>query len=234
MPNECPELSEEERAICDGAITIDECKLALDGMMNNKSPSVSGFSKEFYKLFWNELGGLVVGYINDAKTNNFFVTQRRDVLVLIPRKGDPKLIRNKRPICLLDIVYKIAAKALTNRLSKVINKLISRDQTGSIKGRYIGENLRIIADTIEYCDIDNLEGMLLALDFKNAYNTVEHRYLHAVLRRFKFGEDFIDWIKLFHRDTEIAVSNNGFISPWFKPTRGLQQGCPISGCCSFW
>ena len=148
---------------------------------------------------------------------------------MIPKKGDQKLLQNKRPICLLDVVYKIAAKVLANRMSKVIDKLVFRDQTGAIKGRYIGENLRTIADVINYGSEDDIEGILMALDFKNAYNTVEYSFLAAVLRRANFGPEFIQWITLLHTDMEVAVSNNGFTSSWLNVSRGLQQGSPTSG-----
>ena len=68
----------------------------------------------------------------------------------------------------------------------------------------------------------------MALDFKNAFNTVEHAFVYDVLGQFNFGEDFISWVKLLHNGTELAVINNGFTSPWFRPSRGLQQGCPVS------
>ena len=230
IPENCPRLSDVEKLSCEGPLTFDECKFALSSMMNNKSPSVSGFTKELFLFFWNEIGQFIVDYLNEAyETSHLFYTQRRGILTLIPKKGDQKLLRNKRPICLLDVVYKIAAKAIANRLSKVINQLVSRDQTGAIKGRYIGENLRSVADIIAYCEEDQLDGILMALDFKNAYNTVEYSFLYATLRKFNFGEEFIRWIEMLHTDMEIAVSNNGFTSNWIKPSRGLQQGSPSSG-----
>ena len=68
----------------------------------------------------------------------------------------------------------------------------------------------------------------MALDFENAFNTVEHRFIYDTLKSFNFGPEFIKWIQVLHKDTELAVINNGFTSDWFTPTRGLQQGCPAS------
>ena len=125
----------------------------------------------------------MVDYINESRAKGvFFVTQRRGVLTILPKKGDQKLIRNKRAICLLDVIYKIVAEVIANRLMSVIHTLVATDQTGSIRGRYIGTNLRTIADVIHYCDTDKLEGILMALDFKNAFSTVEHGFLYEVLR----------------------------------------------------
>ena len=49
-------------------------------MMNDKAPSVSGYSKEFL-YFWPEMGDLVISYANQAKEKGeFFITQRRGVV----------------------------------------------------------------------------------------------------------------------------------------------------------
>ena len=224
-----PRLDEADRELCDAPLTSEECKKALDGMMNNKAPSISGFPKEFFHFFWTELETMVLNVIQQAKDRGkFFITQRRGVLTLIPKKGDQKLISNKRAICLLDIVYKITAKVMANRLMNVLHKLIATDQTGSIRGRYIGTNLRTVDDVIRYSEIEKSSGILMALDFQNAFNTVEHKFVYDVLRRFNFGESFIGWIRLLHNDAELAIINNGYTSGWFKTSRGLQQGCPVS------
>ena len=52
----------------------------------------------------------------------------------------------------------------------VIHKVVAPDQTGLIRGRYIGTSLRSIADIVHYCETDRLEGILMALDFRNAFN----------------------------------------------------------------
>ena len=169
--------------MCDAQITGDECKKALDSMTNNKAPSTSGFSKEFFQAFWTELEPFVLNVIQEAKERGqFFITQRRGVITLIPKKGDQKLIKNKRAICLLDIVYKITAKVFANRLMQVLTKLIASDQTGSIRGRFIGTNLRTVDDVIKYCESDNLSGIIMALDFQNAFNTVEHKFVYGTLK----------------------------------------------------
>ena len=225
----CPQLNENQKKSCEGDLDNQECLQALKGMLNNKAPSVSGFSKEFFLFFWAELGEMIVAYANNARKNGlFYITQRRGVLTLLPKKGNQKLIKNKRAICLLDIIYKIVAKAIANRLMLVIDKLIAQDQTGSIRGRYIGTNLRAVADVIEYCNLDHLQGIIMALDFQNAFNSVEHCFMYDVLRKFNFGEDLISWVKLLHTDSELTVINNGYTGNWFRPKRGLQQGSPAS------
>lgn len=225
-----PKLDDQERELCNGLITGEECFNALKSMGGNKAPSVSGFNKEFMLFFWDGIGEIIVRYVNEAySAGSFFVNQRRGVLTLIPKAGDQTKLSNKRPICLLDIVYKIVAKVLANRLAAVIQKIINHDQTGFLRGRCIQDNLRLIQDAIDYASQDDLPGAICALDFKSAFNSVEHSFIFFALRKFGFGEPFIKWIKLLYTGTELAVINNGFTSDWFKPERGIMQGCPISG-----
>ena len=64
---------------------------------------------------------------------------------LMPKKdAELNLIKNWRSLRLLNCDSKIATKAIASRIKTVIPKLISDDQTGFIKGRFIGENIRLI------------------------------------------------------------------------------------------
>ena len=62
-------------------------------------------------------------------------------------------------------------------------KIFSTNQTGSIKGRYIETNFRTIFDAIHYCNIDNSDGTIMALDFRNTFSSVKLSFvqrLHGV------------------------------------------------------
>ena len=91
---------------------------------------------------------------------------------LIPKKdAEPYLIKNWRPISLLNCDYKIAAKAIANRFKHVFPNLIDNDQTGFLKGRFIGENIRLVDGVIKYAAAKNIPGLLLFLDFEKAFDT---------------------------------------------------------------
>ena len=59
---------------------------------------------------------------------------------------------NWRPISLLNIDYKIATKTVAARIAKVLPSLIHEDQTGYIKGCFIGQNIRLLANIREHDD----------------------------------------------------------------------------------
>ena len=89
------------------------------------------------------------------------------------------------------MLYKLIAKVIANRLQNVIGKLVNKDQTGFMKGRYIGENIRLISDIIEYCKMDSKDGILLAVDYRNAFDSVDHNFIWYTLESFNFGAELI-------------------------------------------
>ena len=118
-------------------------------------------------------------------------------------------IKNWRPLTLLNCDYKIAAKAIANRIKTVIPKLINSDQTGFLKGRFIGENIRLIDSIIKYASESNIPGLLLFIDFEKAFDSVEWSFIERTLQYFGFGPSLTRWVKTFYKKIESCVLNNG-------------------------
>ena len=93
------QLSDADRDHCEGYITVEECKKALDTMQNGKSPGCDGLTAEFYKTFWPLVGPLLVDTLNySAEHGELSQSQKRGVITLLQKKGrDPELIKNWRP-----------------------------------------------------------------------------------------------------------------------------------------
>ena len=97
-----------------------------------------------------------------------------------------------------------------------------------VKGCYIGENIRILLDTIEYTTGKIDPGLIAFLDFEKAFDSVSWTFLVKTLKVFNFGENFIKWIEILYNKPNCAVTNNGYSSDLWKISRGLRQGCPIA------
>ena len=123
-------LDSEEKEHCEGLLTKTECLQALKTMPSGKTPGSDGLPIEFYETFWDDISDYYLNSINYGYSNGqFSVSQRRGVIKLIPKKDAiPYYVRNWRPITLLNCDYKIAAKAIANRLKTVIPGLINDDQ----------------------------------------------------------------------------------------------------------
>ena len=138
------------------------------------------------------------------------------------------MLKNWRPLSLLNTDYKILTKSLATRLQCILDEVISYDQNGYIKNRFIGENIRTIADVIEHTNKNNESGMIALLDFEKAFDTVNWDFLQNTLCAFNFGDYFIKWIKIFYTDIQSCCLNNGHTTSFFSLSRGVRQGCPIS------
>ena len=199
-------------------------------MKNSKSPGNDGFTVEFFKFFWRDLGVYILRSINYAYENGLLsVTQKQGIVTCLPKPNKPRhLLKNWRPISLLNVIYKIMSSAIANRLKNVLNNIIYQDQKGFISGRYIGENIRLIYDILFETKQHNMPGLLLSIDFKQAFDSISWKFIHKVLDYYNFGPSFKKWIKLFQTNVESCIIQNGFISECFYLERGCRQGDPIS------
>ena len=222
-------INENEKNLCDRNISVKEVTKAVESLNRNKSPGLDGLTPEFYKHFWSKLKLHFMNMINESfELGQLPDSLKKSVLALLFKKGETTALGNHRPISLSNYDYKIIAFVLAKRLQEVIGKLVNKDQSAYIKGRYIGYNARMILDMIEYCENTGKEGILLGLDFKKAFDSLEWDFMYATLRKFNFGEKFIKWIKIFYFEPSLIIKNNGWLSQEVKIGRGIRQGCPIS------
>ena len=223
-------LDENQKLLCDLPITKLECKKALDKMKNNKTPGTDGFPAEFYKYFWEHIDDLVFNSIQSSFTYETLSSeQKRAVLRLIPKKDkDITRLKNWRPISLLNTDYKLLTHILATRLQIVLPSIISKDQSGYLKNRFIGINIRSIIDIISSIEENDESALLAFLDFEKAFDKINWNFMKSCLKQFGFGENFQKWIKILYTDIESCVINNGTTSKYFKPKCGIRQGCPLS------
>ena len=104
--------------------------------------------------------------------------------------------------------YKVASKAIAGQIEPVPSKLVHPDQTGFI--RYIGENVRLISDIMEQTQANNTPGILISVDFKKAFDSLEWPCIQSALKKFNFGDSLRKWVEIFYMDIESAALNNGF------------------------
>ena len=114
-------------------------------MASNKRPGTDGPPAECYKVFWNHVKPFLLNALNCSYSNGYLsITQRRGLITLVPKKNKPaNLLKNLRPITLLNCDYKIATKSIANRIKKVLPKIINNDQTGFCQPAFRRVNLSL-------------------------------------------------------------------------------------------
>ena len=222
-------LSDKERQLCEGELTLEECKVALDGMASGKSAGLDGLPAEFYQRFWPVLGPDMVEVLNFSyASGRLSSSQRSGLITLLYKRGDRLEMKNWRPITLLCVDYKIAAKAIANRLLQVLPSIIHPDQSCGVRGRNPVVNNRLMQDIVDDINNRGLGGAVLSLDQEKAFDRVDWSFLLRVLATMNFGSSFQQWVRLFYSRISSRILVNGEQSDSFFVSRGVRQGCPLS------
>ena len=193
-------------------------------------PGNDGLTAEFYKNFWNLLGQQLTDSLNYSfEHGELSTSQKQAIIKLIDKKDrDRRYIKNWRPISLLNVDMKIASKALALRLEKILPEIIQADQYAYVKGRTIFDAIRTIDGIMEFTKIQQLSGLMVAFDFKKAFDSLSWSFLFRALQSFNFGESLIRWVTVLYCNISSCVLNNGFSSQLFDVRRGVRQGDPLS------
>ena len=210
-------------------IEIDEVEKSMKMLQLNKSPGEDGLPIEFYRKFWNEIKKYLFNSYKYSLTNgNLSITQKRGVISLLPKKNDLLLLKNWRPLTLLNVDYKILAKLIATRLKEALIHLINSDQTGFLEKRFIGHNITSLIEIIEFCEENDLAAVLLSIDFEKAFDKLDWDFLWKCMTFFEIPENIINWVKTLYAGANSCVTNNGHMSSYFPMGRGVRQGCPLS------
>jgi exonuclease III len=209
--------------------SVAELEEVVKGLRDSSAPGPDGFSALFFKLFWGKIKGPIMEMLQDFREGNLDIARLNyGIITLIPKIKGPVNIRQFRPICLLNVVYKIITKTLTLRLNKVADKLISPYQTAFIPGRHILDGVVVIHEVLHELAKCKQSGIILKLDFEKAYDKVNWNFLKEVMSRKGFSEKWIEWIMKVVCGGRVAVNLNGELGKYFRSYKGLRQGDPLS------
>ena len=131
----------------------------------------------FYKSFWHIVSKDVVEVVLSAlNSGGIPESQNFTFIALIPKIKVPKKVSNFRPISLCNVVYKLIAKVLVNRLKMILPYVVSDSQSAFLPGRLITDNVLVAFETLHYLK-RKTQGkaryMALKLDVSKAYDRVE-------------------------------------------------------------
>lgn len=137
---------------------------------------------------------------------------------------NPQKIGDFRPISLCNVLYKVIAKMLVNRMRIVLNDLVSKFQS-FVSSRTISDTILIAHEVIEHIR-KRTKGkkafMVLKLDMNKAYDRVNWDFLLKMLQVMGFSSLGFDWIHQCITTMTFSISVNGNRSKPFHPACGLR------------
>ena len=149
-------------------------------------------------------------------------------LVLILNKGGASDVNNFKPINLVGSLHKILAKVLTNRLKRVIGKVVSNNQNALVRARQILDATLAPNEAINSRKRSSNAGLVCKLNIEKAYDHVNWKFLLSVLEKMEFGPKWRQWILFCIYTVRMVVLVNGSPTNFFSTPRGPRQGDPFS------
>ncbi|WVZ94604.1 hypothetical protein U9M48_040475 [Paspalum notatum var. saurae] len=198
-------------------------------MEHNKAPGPDGFAAEFYQVFWEIIkADLMAMFYDFYKGDLRFFSLNFGVITLLPKCQEAVKIQQFRPICPLNVSFKIFTKIATKRINVVAQKVIQPSQTTFLLRRYILEGVTILHETIHELHKKKLNGVIFKIDFEKAYDNVKWHFLQQTLRMKGFSPLWCQWIQQFVSKGSVAVKINNNVGRYFQTNKGLRQGDPLS------
>ena len=149
----------------------------------NKATGADGIPIEFYQTCWHIMKTDILKVFTDFyhhKINHARINY--GIITLIPKGDDANVIQKFRPICLLQVLFKIFTKALTVRSELVMQKTIQKCQNAFIKGRFIHDGVSLLHEILRETRVSPQQGVVLKIAFEKAYVKVQLEFSPCLLQ----------------------------------------------------
>ena len=225
----CPKLTTTQAEYLDKELTLNDLYKALQ-TCKDSAPGPDGIPYLVYKKIWKIAGPIILeAWLYSLKEKSLPPSHHESVITLLPKEGkDARDIKNWRPITLSNCDAKIITKALATKLARIVDPIIDNSQTAYVPGRAVADNLRANFFVKKYCAENNIDSVLISLDAKKAFDSVNHKYIVETLKAYGFGSGFVEIFKVLYKDITARILVNGFLSEAIKIERGVKQGDALS------
>jgi hypothetical protein len=138
-----PQVSKEGNHILVEEFLEEVVRKAVFQMEHNKAPD--GFPTKFYQVFWDLIKADLMALFREFHRGDLALYSLNFMtIILLPKCVEALTIQQYRPICLLNVSFKIFTKVLTNRIVGVVQKVIQPTQSAFLPGRNIMEGVIIL------------------------------------------------------------------------------------------
>ncbi|KAL9670846.1 hypothetical protein QQ045_008405 [Rhodiola kirilowii] len=209
---------------------LKEIQHSVFSMNASSSPGPDGFTGKFFTSCWDiikeDLQAAVNAFIKGLQLPKFISSTS---IVLIPKVPKAGKFDQVRPISLCNFVHKILSRILNNRLTMILKKVISQEQSGFLEGRYIHDCIGMAHDMVRDINVKSFGGnIMMKIDMSKAYDRISWRFILKMMTAMGFSEAWNDLIYRNISNCWYSVVWNGSSHGFFKSNKGVRQGDPLS------
>ena len=219
----------EQAAKLEEMFTEEEIRAAVFGLNEDTAAGLDGFLLAFWSFSYDFVKEEVLGFFKEFFEHSQFVKSlNATFLVPVPKRRTVEDLQDLRPISLVGGLYKILTKVLANRIKRVMGLIISQSQNAFVEGRQILDAVLIANEAVDSILRRKENEILCKLDIEKAYDHIRWDFLQQSLERMGFGSKWISWINWCISTTSFSVLFNGSLTGFFRSSKGLRQGDPLS------
>ena len=214
-----------------GEITEEEVRKILKKIKNRKAGGVDGMKGEMYKEL--EKGKVAVQSICESFNKILQEGKEPDTwkmarMKMIPKKKRPE-VDELRPLTMTDALYKVMMAVVREKIEGQIEKNGMRrlEQTGFTGGCEIIDNLIVLRECVEEAYRKNEELIVVAIDFRKAFDSVKREALVDLLCEMKIPTGIVDFMVRMYTG-ETRRMEMGGVEIEMEATSGIKQGCTAS------
>ncbi|XP_041995737.1 uncharacterized protein LOC121745859 [Salvia splendens] len=189
-----------------------------------------GYSSLFFQSCWKVVCMDVLEAVQD-----FFEGSQMPrgiaatMIILIPKKRNPTIWAEYRPISLCNVSNKIISKLIATRMAPLLPIVTAPNQSGFVKGRLLSDNVLLAKEIFhEIWKCNPSPNLAVKLDMAKAYDWVQWPFLLKVMEKMGFSKMWLNMIERCVNSYWFSILINGSPSGFFKSSRGLRQGDPLS------
>ena len=147
------------------------------------------------------------------------------IIIPIPKKGDLTCCDNWRGIALLEVVGKVLARVLQQRLQMVAEEVLPESQCGFRVGRGCSDMIFTVRQLLEKSYEHRAKIFLVFVDLKKA---VPRAVLWRALEKLGIPSSVVSLIQSFHDGMKAQVRVSGALLEDIDVENGLRQGCSLA------
>ena len=225
-------VSAEMNSHLDQPFTEADILEALSQMHPTKAPGPDGLPTAFFQKHWASVSeGVIATCLHILNEGGNIAPLNHTFICLILKIAKPRTVMEYRPISLCNVIYRIIAKTIANRLKLILESVILPTQSAFVPNRLITDNIIVGYECLHKIrhSKNKKNGLVaLKLDISKAYDMVEWEFLRCTLGMLGFSHKWVELVMRCISTTSFSVLINGVAKGLIQLKRGLRQGCPLS------